>query len=419
MGPLPFLLLLAAVTVRSPQTPLRGGCDADAQVLAQLDPGVSLEVRFAIAGEDCYKVRAEIDGKVTEGYLASANLEGLDQFDKLRRDAAWADASQILRSLQQTPARHALAAPQENGGLEIVSRGSPRIQEAAKLIEASQPSRALAVLEKELEGPRRDPGVLAMAGIAAWRSDDVGRALEYWRDSLEIAPNPDLERLYRRLERETKADKSADRMVGMRVLLRYEGQTVPPETARLMVSLLDEEYSRIAAKIGCATDERVVAIVQSVDAYRRSTDAAEWSGGQFDGRIRVPLHGSIPVDQLRRTFSHEIVHACLATLGNWPAWFHEGLAQRLSGERLAPLTRHQIESLARARAIPRLSAMGQDWSRMSERHASLAYALSLAAIELFEEHWGAYGIRNLLSNPGQLERITADLEKRLGFSGRP
>ena len=31
----------------------------------------------------------------------------------------------------------------------------------------------------------------------------------------------------------------------------------------------------------------------------------------------------------RRTLAHETVHACLAALGNWPAWVHEGLAQRL------------------------------------------------------------------------------------------
>jgi hypothetical protein len=410
---------LLGVTVKD-STKLRTGCDPESGVIAWLEPGANVEVKFAIAGESCLKVKAELAGKPAEGYVDQNSLSGLDQFESQRKNAGWTDVSQVMKAVANAPVRNSAApasAAADSKGLEIVGRGSERVSEAAKLIENSQPSRALSLLEEELKGHRRDPGVLAMAGIAAWRSDDVRRALDYWRNSLEIQPNPDLERLYRRLERESKADQSSDRMVGMRVLLRYEGQIVPPDTARLMIGMLDEEYSRIAGQLGCSTDERVVAIVQSAEAYRKSTDAAEWSGGQFDGRIRVPLIGSsIPVDQLRRTFAHEIVHACLATMGTWPAWFHEGMAQRLSGDRTNPGVRQQIAGLAKQHQVPKLTSLGQDWSRMSGRNAALAYAMSLAAIELFDENWSSYGVRNLLNNPGQLDRIAQDLEKRLGFN---
>jgi len=39
-----------------------------------------------------------------------------------------------------------------------------------------------------------------------------------------------------------------------------------------------------------------------------------------------------PTRATRQVFAHELVHACLANIGSWPAWLHEGLAQKLSGE---------------------------------------------------------------------------------------
>ena len=47
--------------------------------------------------------------------------------------------------------------------------------------------------------------------------------------------------------------------------------------------------------------------------------------------------------------------------------------------------------------------------------ASEAYALSLAAVEMFYENYAAYGVRNLVNNPEKLASITADLDKRLGL----
>jgi hypothetical protein len=39
--------------------------------------------------------------------------------------------------------------------------------------------------------------------------------------------------------------------------------------------------------------------------------------------------------------------------------------------------------------------------------------MALAAVELFYQHYQAFGIRNLLRNPQMLDQITADLDRRL------
>ena len=118
---------------------------------------------------------------------------------------------------------------------------------------------------------------------------------------------------------------------------------------------------------------------------------------------------------MRRVLAHEITHACLAMLGNWPAWFQEGLAQKLSGDVLSPQWRQKLGEMARLRMLPRLNNLGQDWSRLDTAHATAAYALSLAAVELFYENYSEYGIANLVRNPQKLAQITADLDQRLGL----
>ncbi len=85
-----------------------------------------------------------------------------------------------------------------------------------------------------------------------------------------MQPNPDLERLYRRVEKETTGDQSTAKLFGLRVLLRYDATFVPVETARQMVSALDSELLRISDTLGCTAEERLVAIVQSREAYHKS-----------------------------------------------------------------------------------------------------------------------------------------------------
>ena len=405
-----FLLLLGA-SVKEPHAQLRSGCYSDSEPVATLEAGVAVTIRYSLAGAEtaCYKVAVDSGGKIIEGYLLATSINGLEDFDKARRDAAWLDMTQVMGSFHSQSGATAPSKGLPGGGFNKVAA------QAADLIEASQPGKALEVLQPELR-TNKDPGLMMLAGIASWRNDDSKKALEYWRMSLDKQPNEDLERLYKKVEKETKNDQSNQRLVGLRVMLRYDSSVVKADAARDMLGALDHEFARVSDELGCHADERVVAIVQSRDAYRKGTEAAEWSGGQYDGRIRVPAFDGQGLDKaMRRTLAHEITHACLTMLGRWPAWLQEGLAQKLSGDTLKPEVRQKLAAMAQEKKLPRLSNLGQDWSRMDADHATLAYALSLAAIETFYQDYANYGIGNLLRNPERLGQITDDLDRRLGL----
>lgn len=406
----------AAVSVKEDSTALRSGCADDAPVMQQLAAGAPIKLRFALSGEKvpCYKVAVEVGGRQIEGYLPATAIAGLDSFDKGRKEAAWVTVNEALNAARNAASIEALKAP-EGTRSSLPASAKVILAQADQLIEANQPGKALAMLEPEIQ-KRRDPALLSMAGVAAWRADEAKRALEYWRESLDLAPNPDIEKLYHRVEKEQIHDQSGEKLYGVRVVLRYDSDTVPVETARGMVKAVDNTFARVSEQLGCYAEEKIVTIIQSRDAYKKATDAAEWSGGQYDGRIRVPVMSGQQMDaRQEQVLAHETTHACLAMLGEWPSWLQEGMAQKLSGETLPPQARAQLAELAKAGQLPKLEALRRGWSGLDTQSARLAYSLALEAVDALYETFGTDGVRNLMRNPERLPAVSAELDKRLGL----
>jgi len=452
-----FLLAFAAAAGAFPQTvkeesPLRAGCSEASGEVARLPPGQAVKLRFALDadGRKCFAVRAHFDGRQVEGYVWADALAGLDDFEQARRNASSAALPVNTRSQVASVRRAArLEAPRagkpdyglssevfraaaalESGRAadaeQILAKASApdghrdaAVVRAAALLEMNQPGRALEILEPALRENRGEPQLLALAGMASYQLDDPRRAVEYWKESLELRPDPDLERMIRKTQQEAGADKSTQKSYGTRFLLRYEGAVVDEELAPAMVAALEQEFSRISFQLGCRAEEKIITIVQSRDAYVKTTGAAAWHGGQYDGKIRVPVAGGRHIDsETRQTFAHEIVHACLANLGRWPSWLHEGMAQKLSGATLDARQREQLRTLAREGKLPKLEALGGNWSGFGAARAYLSYAMALTAVDLFFEKYSQYGARNLLNNPETLANITANLNKLLAEAMR-
>ncbi len=402
---IPLLFLAAAAqTVKVDQFPLRSGCGESDAVVARLHAGDPVQVKFALAGEKqpCYVVSATVDGKVVEGNLPADALTGLEEFDRSRRNAA-----PVIESAEAPKA--ATPAP-----LPAVKSSSPEMDRAIRLLERNQPEQALEIVQKFLPLFPNNPDLLALAGTAAYKNDNIRLALQYWRESLYIKADPGVERAYKSALLESQNDKSGEKKFGTRFLLRYDGAVADAETASAMVAILEQEFSRVSFQLGCRADERIVTIVQSREAYLKTTGAPGWSGGGYDGKIHIPMleHGHADA-RTRQVFAHELVHACLTNIGAWPAWLHEGLAQKLSGEAVQPGTREAIKALVKEGKLPKLAGLGQTWGNKSPAEAQFAYGMALVAVDLFFEHHAGFGIRNLMNSPEALPRITEDLDRRL------
>lgn len=416
-----FGILLAVSTgVLNTASVVRNGCDTDADQVGALSAGVEVEVRAALSGGagTCYKVAAKVNGQEITGYVPASSLKSAAAFEKARRGGSGlGEAPDPVPAPAPAPAPAdpaAAAAPAKPAPQALkYSAGALRIQ---KLLSTNQPSEALSLAEMMLLKNDRDAGVLALAGLACYRLDSLERAMDYWRLSADVQPNLDVEEMIARAKREKGADKGSERKVGARVVVRYERDTVSADLAQAMLGVLDEEYSRISAQLGCRAAEKVTAILESRQTYMQSTAAAEWSGGLYDGRIHVPVSNSAQVDRrTRQVFAHELVHVCLSELGQWPAWLQEGLAQKYSGEGVSASVDAQIQAMIKAGKVPKLNFMGQTFARMSGQHAQVAYAVAAVAAERLTQLTANTGIMNVLRNPAEFERMTAEVERSLGL----
>jgi hypothetical protein len=373
---LPLLFLAAALTVRQDHAPLRAGCETDDDAVAELKSGTPLEIRYARSGSlgRCYKVNASLDGKPVEGYLTEGAISGLETFEQ---------------------------------GL----RNAPTVTEDRPPAVSVSPRDGT---DQQLPAIVRDYNALVGAGLAAYKNDDANNALDYLRQAEKVHQDRSVELLIARLEKEVAGDKSTDKLVSSRFMLRYEAGDISSDIAHSMISFLDQEYTRVANQLGCSSTDRLVTIVQTEKAYRASSDAAEWNGGQYDGRIRLPLFDLKTVTpQTRQTIAHELVHACLANLGQWPAWLHEGLAMKISGQTIPAQYRTKTKADLHAGKMPRLENMSQSWTRLDAEHAATAYAYSFMAVELMLDHYQATGIQNILRSPERFPIITAELDRLL------
>ena len=399
-------------------------CGRRAELVEQLPAGTRLKIRSSMAGQGdtCYRVTAEVDGRTLRGYVSGSAIGDLSDFEQARRGAGriGQPATPPTSSREADVAAVEASISTSNQGLPVSEELQGLLEEATGMIRQGQPGGALSLLEQEISQvssrEKPHPALLALAGVAAWRADRSKQALEYWDQALAQSPDPQLERLAANLRHETEADESNQVLVGGRVTLRYEGTNISSETAHAMLQIVEREVAKVSGQLGCNSRERIVAVAQSREAYMATTNAPEWSGGRFDGRtIRVPVldQGADLDAQTRETLEHETVHACLRLLGNWPHWFDEGLAQYLSGRRSSQQARDGIAALAKADKLPSLNQLAGGWGGFDTTTATVAYAIGLRAVEIFQQGGGGYDLRNLMRHPDQLPRITAELDKKL------
>jgi hypothetical protein len=349
-----------------------------------------VRIQFAFSGDigTCYKVEA--GGR--KGYVLASELGGLEEYESARARASDRGVMQMIRAEIGKLKEEAGLAPSpgspQPGTLQLSGRATPTIASAIKMLDANQPRQALDALETEiLRGNRRDPFLLSLAGLAAFQSDEPRKAVEFWSDSLKV--------------------------FGDRFLLRYNDNELSRDQAGRLMDVLNDEYRRIDAGLGCNIQEKITAVVMLREAYQAATGAAEWSGGQFDGRIRVVMpRGGINA-QVTQTLAHELVHACLASQGRFPGWFHEGMAQRWSGESAGAAARAEVRERLRARKMPSLNNLSATFSQLSTQHAALAYAYAWEAVDALYRIHGDQYVRNLIRSPESLPALADQLTQAL------
>jgi len=219
-----------------------------------------------------------------------------------------------------------------------------------------------------------------LLGQLQYGAGDVSAAIATYEKALKHAPNDP--QLTSKLDA-WRADADANRgFVESRVdrfRVSFQGHADKPLAARA-TELLESAFWRIGKTLGAYPSDPVVVMLYTEKQFRDITLAPEWSGGVYDGRIRVPAAGAAQSPQLfERVLVHELTHAMIASLAprGIPTWLHEGLAQHFEGDDAAA-ARRRLKAVG---VVIPLRYLEGHFNRFTADQAVVAYDQSLVVVE--------------------------------------
>jgi len=247
---------------------------------------------------------------------------------------------------------------------------------------------ALFYLKKAQKLSPDDTATLKTLGLALYKAEELEDASKVIKRYIKLEPDDRyMNQLYSKILRENSAQdgfmfESSDHFDLYYDSSNYRG------LGHTVLNLLDDAYRKVETELRLYPDRSVSVILYSARSFREVTLGPDWTGGLYDGKIRLPIK-DLDEDnpRLARVLMHEYVHAVVHsfTLDKCPTWLNEGLAMYLEG-RPAP----QIRLLADLRNLE------GSFRELDSVQAQIAYTLSLSAVSFLIDQYGMYKIKQIL-----------------------
>jgi len=239
-------------------------------------------------------------------------------------------------------------------------------------------------LRRALEvNPRFTPASLLLGEIM-YREGDLDQAIKTYETALTFAPgNADLTARLQTWHQEADVHSTFVERRQDRFRVMFEGRTDAPLAAHT-TDALNTAFWRIGQELRAYPSNPIVVILYTEKQFRDITRAPEWSGGLYDGKIRVPVAGATRAPALfESVLAHELTHAMVSSLAprGVPAWLHEGLAQHFEGADVQA-ARRRLQ--AHGRRIP-LEQLERSFAGLTTAGAVVAYDESLVAVNAIFE----------------------------------
>jgi Peptidase MA superfamily/Tetratricopeptide repeat len=269
---------------------------------------------------------------------------------------------------------------------------------SAVLVRTGNAGQALPYAQRAVQSAPTSPDAYTMLGYAQFASDRTKDAVASWKRSLELRPDPAVQRLLAKAEREQTAETDFAQNESSHFVLHYEGHQTTDALRGQIVATLEADYEDLVRDLGTPPRDNILVTLYTETAFFDVTQAPNWAGAIYDGKLRIPISGLTTVtSELARVLKHELSHAFIAKLsgGRCPPWLNEGVAQFLEPRSLVS-NGHQLALLFKAQQNIPLNMLESSFTRLSGERASLAYAESLAAVSYINDSYGLSDVQRIL-----------------------
>lgn len=244
-------------------------------------------------------------------------------------------------------------------------------------------------------------------GKISYDTGDLQAALSYWRRALELRPNAPLKSLMAKAERELPVESKMDKGYSSMFDISFDAE-LPPGLASEVLDALETAYNSVGTDLGLFPTTRIPVLLYTKKDYSSVTAGPDWSGGLYDGKIRLPVGGLTKMTpQLRGILFHEFTHVLISEItgGNIPTWLNEGLAQIEESREYAAAMAHR-PVLTKDRLLS-MSALSGPFVTMDRDKAGAAYQQSYSLTSFMVQRYGWYAVQNILKN--LKDRVSIDV----------
>lgn len=245
--------------------------------------------------------------------------------------------------------------------------------------------------------------VLYYLGLVQFDSDHRPEAIELWERALKLSPGrKEIVELLAKARKENDVESTMDRGHSSRFDLTFD-PGVDSSFARAILDVLESAANLVGAELQLFPEARVPVGIYKRSDYKTVTDSPDWSGGFYDGKIRLPFGSLAEITPgMRGILYHEYAHVVVfeLTRGNCPLWLNEGIAEmfgRTQYDRSLPAFGRAV----RAQKLLDFRKLESDFSKLSASDAALAYHQSYSLVNYIVTTYGWHRVKQILSGLGR------------------
>jgi len=288
------------------------------------------------------------------------------------------------------------------------------------LLQLGRPQEAVSYAMHATRSNPQSADAFKLLGYAMYKNDHNRDAVMAFKKSLQLRPDPRLQQVVDRIERESTTEAEFKQLETNHFTLRYEGSQTADALRDQILESLETDFRDLSNDLG-SSPRSVFVSLYTDQAFFDVTHAPSWSAALNDGKIRVPISGvKSMTGELAHVLRHELTHSFIQqiTHGRAPQWLHEGMAQVEEGRTTSMYGPGLAALYASGHAVP-LNMLEGSFVSFSPEEASVAYAESLAAVEYIRNTYGMGDLARLLQRLGEGQPVESALRSTIheGYAG--
>jgi tetratricopeptide (TPR) repeat protein len=257
--------------------------------------------------------------------------------------------------------------------------------------------------------------LLFYLGLVLYETDNRQQAMELWEQALKLAPErPDITAVLKKARKETAVEANMDRGNSSRFNLTYD-PGVSTTFALAVLDVLESASNQVGAELGHFPEARVPVAIYRRDDYKNVTDSPDWSGGVYDGTIRVPFGAVSEITPgMRAILFHEYAHVVVfdLTRGNCPVWLNEGIAEIFGRREFTFSAAEGGHATLKTSAVD-IRRLEGSFSGLSSSEATRAYQQSYSMVSYLVTTYGWHRVNAILAALGKGMNISAAVASAL------